>query len=83
MPSRALSASTALTAARTVPVVMEERATTSRGSASVPPASADAGTRKTHLKEKLLHYHAPSLLCSTKEPTLYSYFANRSDSGVI
>lgn len=47
MPSPALLASTASTAAKTVPVVTVECATTSRGSANVQPASVDAGMQVT------------------------------------
>ena len=45
VPSRALLASTASTAARTAPVVMADCATTSRDSASAQLASAGAGTQ--------------------------------------
>lgn len=46
MPSHALLASMASTAARTVTVVMADCATTSRGSASAQLASVDAGTQQ-------------------------------------
>lgn len=47
VPSHALLASTASIAARTVPVVMVDCATTSQGSASVQLASVDAGKQQT------------------------------------
>lgn len=47
MPSHALLASTASTAARTVPVETAGCATTSRGSASAQLASVDAGMQQT------------------------------------
>lgn len=49
VPSHALLASTASTAARTVPVVMVDCATTLLGSASALLASVDAGVRMTVL----------------------------------
>lgn len=52
MPSPALLASTASTAAKTVPVVTAECATTSRGSANVQPASVDAGMQVTPPADK-------------------------------
>ena len=58
MPSPALLASTASTAAKTVPVVMAGCATTSRGSASAQLASVDAGMQLTPLADRLLNYYA-------------------------
>lgn len=71
-PSHVLLASTASTAARTVPVVMVECATTSRGSASAQLASVDAGTQPTPLADRLLNYYDKSLLWSANfcTPTL-------------
>lgn len=58
VPSHALLASMASTAARTVPVVMADCATTSRGSASAQLASVDAGMQQTPLAVTLLNYYA-------------------------
>lgn len=49
-------ASTASTAARTVPVVMADCATTSRGSASAQLALVDAGVPLTPLADTLNNY---------------------------
>lgn len=63
MPSPVLWASTALTAAKTAPVVMADCATTSRGSASAQLASVDAGTRLTPLADGLLNLYAKKGFC--------------------